>query len=161
MPMLDEMIAAVKSGQFALPDGGRQTMSTSHVDNVVGCLIIAAERGRGGQAYFFADGDTSTLKDFTTALLATRPLHWLGEWPGTAYPTSAHLGVAQKWVGWLGHFGRVGGALNLCTSVPRLGSPYLADHRSAADELANMWPSLPTSALRRRAVPPSACARIA
>src|SRR5262249_44586819 len=49
MPMLDEMIAAVKSGQFALPDGGRQTMSTSHVDNVVECLILAAEHGRGGQ----------------------------------------------------------------------------------------------------------------
>jgi nucleoside-diphosphate-sugar epimerase len=72
MPMLDELIAAVKSGQFALPDGGRQTMSTSHVDNVVECLILAAARGRGGQAYFLADDDTSTLKDFSTALLATR-----------------------------------------------------------------------------------------
>jgi nucleoside-diphosphate-sugar epimerase len=72
MPMLDEIIAAVKSGQFALPDGGGQMMSTSHVDNVVECLVLAAERGRGGQAYFVADGDTSTLKDLATALLATR-----------------------------------------------------------------------------------------
>ena len=72
MPMLDEMIAAVGSGQFALPDGGRQKMSTSHVDNVVDCLIRAAERGRGGEAYFVADDDISTLKDVATALLATR-----------------------------------------------------------------------------------------
>jgi nucleoside-diphosphate-sugar epimerase len=74
MPMLDEMIHAVEAGQFALPDGGVQKMSTSHVDNVVECLIRAAERGRGGEAYFVADEDTTTLKDVATDLLATRGL---------------------------------------------------------------------------------------
>jgi nucleoside-diphosphate-sugar epimerase len=72
MPMLDEMVAAAKGGQFALPDAGRQIMSTSHVDNVVECLILAAEKGQGGEAYNVADGDTSTLKDVLTDLLGTR-----------------------------------------------------------------------------------------
>jgi nucleoside-diphosphate-sugar epimerase len=72
MPMLDEMVAAAKGGQFALPDAGRQVMSTSHVDNVVECLILAAEKGRGGEAYYVTDGDAHTLKDVLTDLLGTR-----------------------------------------------------------------------------------------
>lgn len=72
MPMLDEMVAAAKGGQFALPDAGRQVMSTSHVDNVVECLILAAEKGRGGEAYYVTDGDARTLKDVLTDLLGTR-----------------------------------------------------------------------------------------
>ncbi len=72
MPMLDAMVAAARSGQFALPDAGRQVMSTSHVDNVVGGLILAAEKGRGGEAYHVTDGDDTTLKDALTDLLGTR-----------------------------------------------------------------------------------------
>lgn len=72
MPMLEEMVAAARGGHFALPDAGRQVMSTSHVDNVVECLILAAENGRGGEAYYVTDGDVATLKDVLTDLLATR-----------------------------------------------------------------------------------------
>jgi len=74
MPMLDEMIKSVQSGQFALPDGGKSVMSTSHVDNVIEGLIRAAEKGEGGEAYFVADAEPSTLKDFAAALLETRGL---------------------------------------------------------------------------------------
>jgi len=72
MPMLDEMVAAAKSGQFALPDAGRPVMSTSHVDNVVECVMLAAEKGHGGEAYFVTDGDIITLKEVLTGLLGTR-----------------------------------------------------------------------------------------
>jgi nucleoside-diphosphate-sugar epimerase len=72
MPMLDAMVAAAKSGQFALPDAGRQVMSTSHVDNVVEALILAAEKGRGGEAYNIADGEVAVLKNVVTDLLGTR-----------------------------------------------------------------------------------------
>lgn len=72
MPMLDAMVAAAKSGQFALPDGGQQVLSTSHVANVVQCLILAAERGRGGEAYYVTDGVDLTLKEVMTELLGTR-----------------------------------------------------------------------------------------
>jgi nucleoside-diphosphate-sugar epimerase len=72
MPMLDEMVAAAEGGQFALPHGGRNVISTSHVDNVVESLILAAEKGRGGEAYYVTDGDPKTLKDVLTDLLGTR-----------------------------------------------------------------------------------------
>ena len=72
MPMLDAMVAAARGGRFALPDAGRQAMSTSHVDNVVEGLILAAEKGRGGEAYYVTDGDDTTLKDALTGLLGTR-----------------------------------------------------------------------------------------
>lgn len=72
MPMLEEMVAAAKGGHFALPDAGRQVMSTCHVDNVVECLILAAEKGRGGEAYQVTDGDVITLKGALTDLLGTR-----------------------------------------------------------------------------------------
>ncbi len=72
MPMLEEMVAAAESGHFALPDAGHQAMSTSHVDNVVECLILAAEKGRGGEAYYVTDGEVTTLKNVLTHLLGTR-----------------------------------------------------------------------------------------
>jgi nucleoside-diphosphate-sugar epimerase len=72
MPMLDSMVAAASSGQFALPDGGRQAISTSHVANVVECLILAAEKGRGGEAYHVSDEAASTLKEVLNGLLGTR-----------------------------------------------------------------------------------------
>lgn len=72
MPMLNEIEAAARNGQFALPNGGRQIMSTSHVDNVVECLILAAEHGRGGEAYHVTDGEVLMLKDVIAELLATR-----------------------------------------------------------------------------------------
>jgi nucleoside-diphosphate-sugar epimerase len=54
------MVDVAKSGQFALPDARRQLVSTSHVDNVVECLLLAAEKGRGGEAYYVTDGEDST-----------------------------------------------------------------------------------------------------
>lgn len=72
MPMLEEMVAAAKSGHFALPDAGQQAMSTSHVDNVVECLILAAEKGVSGEAYYVTDGEITTLRKVLTDLLGTR-----------------------------------------------------------------------------------------
>lgn len=72
MPMLNEMVAAAESGHFALPDAGQQAMSTSHVDNVVECLILAAKKGRVGESYYVTDGDVTTLKNVLTNLLGTR-----------------------------------------------------------------------------------------
>jgi nucleoside-diphosphate-sugar epimerase len=72
MPTLDEVVAAANNRQFALPDAGRQVVSTSHVDNVVECLLLAAEKGRGGEAYYLTDGEDSTLNVVLNDLLGTR-----------------------------------------------------------------------------------------
>jgi nucleoside-diphosphate-sugar epimerase len=72
MPSLDEMVETVHAGRWQWVDGGRQAMSSCHVDNLCEALILAADHGRGGQAYFVADDEKSTLKGFISALLATR-----------------------------------------------------------------------------------------
>jgi nucleoside-diphosphate-sugar epimerase len=72
MPTLDEMVETVHAGRWQWVDGGRQAMSSCHVDNLCDALILAADRGRGGQAYFVADDEQSTLKSFISALLSTR-----------------------------------------------------------------------------------------
>ncbi len=72
MPTLDEMVEAVHAGGWQWVDGGKQAFSTCHVDNLCDALILAADHGRGGQAYFVADDEKSTLKGLISALLATR-----------------------------------------------------------------------------------------
>ena len=72
MPSLDEMVETVHAGRWQWVDGGKQAMSSCHVDNLCEALILAADHGRGGQAYFVADEEKSTLKSFISALLATR-----------------------------------------------------------------------------------------
>jgi nucleoside-diphosphate-sugar epimerase len=66
------MIEMVRSGRFRWIGGGRQRISTTHVDNSVEGLVLAADRGTPGAAYFVTDGAPVVFRDFVTALLATR-----------------------------------------------------------------------------------------
>ncbi|MCX4160184.1 MULTISPECIES: NAD-dependent epimerase/dehydratase family protein [Paraburkholderia] len=72
MPMLDQMVETVKAGNWQWVDEGVQPTSTCHVDNLVEALILAADHGRGGEAYFVTDAETGTLKSILSDLLATR-----------------------------------------------------------------------------------------
>ena len=72
MPMLEGVAADVAAGRFAWPGGGKQIMSTAHVDNVCHCAILAATRSPGGRAYFVTDGEDRTMRDVMTTLLASR-----------------------------------------------------------------------------------------
>ncbi len=72
MPMLDQMAETVRKGQWQWVGGGSQAMSTCHVDNLVAALLLAAEGGRGGQAYFVADAEEGTLKSIMSDLLETQ-----------------------------------------------------------------------------------------
>lgn len=72
MPALHEMVETVHAGRWEWIDGGKQAMSSCHVDNLCEALILAADLGHGGEAYFVADDERSTLKSFISALLATR-----------------------------------------------------------------------------------------
>lgn len=72
MPALDQMAEAVKAGQFMWIGGGSQTLSTCHVDKLCHALILAADFGRDGAAYFVSDGVDTTLRAFLTRLLASR-----------------------------------------------------------------------------------------
>ena len=59
------------AGKFAWMGGGGYLTSTAHVDNVVEGLVVAAEKGRGGEAYFVTDGDPIAFRDIVTAMVAT------------------------------------------------------------------------------------------
>ncbi|MFT5353360.1 MAG: nucleoside-diphosphate-sugar epimerase [Polyangiales bacterium] len=53
-------------------DGGRAQTSTTHVANLAHAVSLALHRGRGGEAYFVADRERSTLRGFLTSLARTR-----------------------------------------------------------------------------------------
>lgn len=70
--LLPEMVATVEAGRFAWIGGGRNVTDTTHVDNVVEGLILAAGKGRPGEAYFVTDGEPVTFREFVSALLRTQ-----------------------------------------------------------------------------------------
>lgn len=72
MPMLDHMVKTVRKGQWQWVGGGTQAISTCHIDNLVDALLLAADGGQGGEAYFVADAEEGTLKSVMTELLATQ-----------------------------------------------------------------------------------------
>src|SRR4029077_3813140 len=70
--LLPEMVKTVGSGKFAWVGGGRNVTDTAHVDNVVEGLVLAAEKGRPGEAYFLTDGEPVVFREFVTAMLETQ-----------------------------------------------------------------------------------------
>jgi nucleoside-diphosphate-sugar epimerase len=85
--VLPTLVDMVNSGRFAWIAGGRHLTDTTHIDNVVEGLMLAAERGRPGQAYFVTDGTPVVFRDILTELLSTQ---------GVSAPTrSLPYGVAK------------------------------------------------------------------
>ncbi|MGW1729316.1 NAD-dependent epimerase/dehydratase family protein [Streptomyces sp. NPDC002306] len=70
--LLPELVSMVEAGRFAWLGGGGHLTDTTHVDNAVEGLVLAAEHGRPGQAYFVTDGTAVTFREFVTNLLATQ-----------------------------------------------------------------------------------------
>jgi nucleoside-diphosphate-sugar epimerase len=70
--LLPRMVEMVKAGRFAWIGGGRHRTSITHVDNVVEGLVLAADGGVPGHAYFVTDDETVVFRDFITQLLATQ-----------------------------------------------------------------------------------------
>jgi nucleoside-diphosphate-sugar epimerase len=70
--VLPSLVSAVKARRFSWVGGGRHRTSTTHVDNAVEGLVLAAERGTPGGVYFVTDGEPVVFRDFVTELLATQ-----------------------------------------------------------------------------------------
>jgi nucleoside-diphosphate-sugar epimerase len=70
--LLPGMMKTVEEGKWAWVGGGGNVTDTAHVDNVVEGLILAAEKGRPGEAYFVTDGERVTFREFVTAMLETQ-----------------------------------------------------------------------------------------
>jgi nucleoside-diphosphate-sugar epimerase len=89
--LLPELVETVRRGQFAWIGGGRNLTATTHVDNVVEGLMLAAGRGRPGEAYFVTDGDPVVFRDFVTAMLRTQGV----EPPDRSVPAWTALPLAK------------------------------------------------------------------
>lgn len=70
--LLPAMTEMVRAGRFAWIGGGRQRTSTTHVDNAVEGLMVAAQRGAPGGVYFVTDGEPVVFRDFVTRLIETQ-----------------------------------------------------------------------------------------
>jgi nucleoside-diphosphate-sugar epimerase len=70
--ILPGVVDAVRTGRFRWIAGGHHKTSTTHVDNVVQGLVLGAERGRPGDAYFVTDGEPVVFRDFITELADTQ-----------------------------------------------------------------------------------------
>ncbi|HEX2414686.1 MAG TPA: NAD-dependent epimerase/dehydratase family protein [Thermoleophilaceae bacterium] len=69
LPALTEL---VRTGRFRWVDGGRHLTATTHVDNTVEGLWLAATRAPAGGVYFVTDGEPVIFRDFVTRMLATQ-----------------------------------------------------------------------------------------
>ena len=95
--LLPQMVQMVKAGRFVWVGGGGQLTSTTHVDNTVEGLVLAATKGAPGEVYFVTDGEPVVFREFVSALLETQrvepPTRTLPAWLGRALATAGE----QAW----------------------------------------------------------------
>lgn len=85
--LLPKLVAIVRAGKPPWIGDGSQRTDVTHVDNVVEGILLAAERGKAGEAYFVTDGEPVVFREFITELLDTQ---------GVPAPTrSLPLGLAK------------------------------------------------------------------
>ena len=70
--VLPGLVAQVRAGRFAWIGGGHHLTSTTHVDNTVEGLVLGAEKGRPGAAYFVTDGAPRPFREVVSGLLRTQ-----------------------------------------------------------------------------------------
>lgn len=71
LPAIETM---ARRGAWMWIDGGRAVTSTTHVRNLVEAVVLACERGEGGEAYFVLDDGRRTLREIVSGMAATRDL---------------------------------------------------------------------------------------
>ena len=69
LPALSEM---VRSGRFRWVGGGRQLSATTHIDNTVEGLWLAATKAPARGVYFVTDGEPVVFREFLTKMLGTQ-----------------------------------------------------------------------------------------
>ena len=88
--VLPTIVGMVESGKFAFIGGGKHRTSTTHVDNAVEGMVLAADKAPAGRAYFVTDGEPIVFRDWITKLLATQGV----EAPGRSVPKPVAAALA-------------------------------------------------------------------
>jgi nucleoside-diphosphate-sugar epimerase len=94
--VLPKIASAVRRGQWMWFGGGHYLHATTHIANVVHGLLLAAEKGRGGEVYFVTDGAPQDFRDFVTAQL--RAIGIDRESRSVPYGVAAALASGGEWV---------------------------------------------------------------
>lgn len=145
MPALDHMVETVRAGQFRWVAGGGQALSTCHVDNLCHALVLAADSGSGGKAFFVSDGEDTTLKSFLTRLLQSR-----GVTPGDRAVPFALAWAMAGVMGALWRLLRRNGEPPITRQMLRLiGQDFTVDNRRAREELGYAPVISPADGMRR------------
>ena len=85
--LLPQMVEMVRAGRFRWVGGGRQLTATTHIDNTVEGLWLAATKAPAGGVYFVTDGAPMVFRDFIT--------QWVGTQGVTIPDKSVPTGVAK------------------------------------------------------------------
>jgi len=122
---------ATRAGKMMFIDGGTHSIVTSHVDNTIRGILLALQKGVGGEAYFVFDDGTVRTRDFFGRLLRTQGL----EAPDRSIPyavawTMASLAEAAWKV-----FHRPGSPPVNRELVKLTGGPFVVSDRKARAEL--------------------------
>ena len=83
--LLPSIAEQVRAGRFAWVGGGRHLTATTHVDNTVHGLMLAAENGPDRGVWFVSDGPPIPFREMIERMLAAVGL----EAPGTSIPVPA------------------------------------------------------------------------
>ena len=70
--LLPQIVEMVRKGRFRWVGGGRHLTATTHIDNTVEGLWLAATRGPAGGVWFVTDGEPVEFREFLTAMVATQ-----------------------------------------------------------------------------------------
>jgi nucleoside-diphosphate-sugar epimerase len=70
--LVPQIVDMVRSGRFRWVGGGRHLTATTHLDNTVEGLWLAAQKAPPGSVYFVTDGEPVVFRDFLTAMLGTQ-----------------------------------------------------------------------------------------
>ena len=91
-PWATRPLEAIRSGAFALPDGGRGILSPVYVDNLVDGIVLAASEPRAvGHVFTLTDGVGMEYRQFFA------PYHeWLGKSVKYAIVGSAEANPAEN-----------------------------------------------------------------
>lgn len=93
--LLPEMVSMVEAGRFVWVGGGGQLTATTHVENVVEGLMLAAAEGTAGEPYFVTDGEPVVFREFVSDLLRTQnvepPERSMPTWLGGAVAAGGEL----------------------------------------------------------------------
>jgi nucleoside-diphosphate-sugar epimerase len=70
--LLPRIVQMTRKGQFAWIGGGHHLTATTHIDNTVEGLVLAAERGKPGGVYFVTDGAPVVFREFVSQMIRTQ-----------------------------------------------------------------------------------------